>query len=552
MARLHLPASILPHRNNLLATVVLCLLFPTGAARGAAPVPQPVGPVVPLALNAYDAAQDVFDANYEVHLLPTDGGDRLAIWVRWANVDGSQNEVVGRLFDDDDHPAGPRFQVNTATDGWQQNPSVARSGQRVLVAWRSSVGDANTVHARLLDDRGAPLTEAVKVADSGFPPAAALGPSGQGLVLWTVYAGGDFTVYGRTMSPGGVLSPGQFPLTSFPPGSVKSEPSAGADGAGRFLVVWRSWMQVGPGAGIFGRWFSSSGSPLAPELQIHQQVIPSQGNPQVAVAADGSAVVAWDACDFSDPSFLCEVRARAYAADGSPRGPEMRVSPLDGLNHENAAVAIDARGDWAVAFESCHTDTGDDRYDCGVTTAIYSPDDQPLGAPVRVTPQGQPVEPSVAATADGFQVGWDIVSCDSRDCDSEPEGVYTQRYALVDPDQDPPVPDGEPLVASEVPGFRFWVRIGGAASTIPVRAEAACIPETLCVSGALPGRSEIFLRVVGPKGNGYLWPTIVKFTTSEVEVWIEQIATGVVRYYHLDGATPGSSELPGLFDRTGF
>jgi len=52
--------------------------------------------------------------------------------------------------------------------------------------------------------------------------------------------------------------------------------------------------------------------------------------------------------------------------------------------------------------------------------------------------------------------------------------------------------------------------------------------------------------------NGYLWPTIVKFTTSRVEVWIEQLSTGTVQYYELEGASPGSSELPGLFDPLGF
>jgi len=62
----------------------------------------------------------------------------------------------------------------------------------------------------------------------------------------------------------------------------------------------------------------------------------------------------------------------------------------------------------------------------------------------------------------------------------------------------------------------------------------------------------VFVRVVGPKPNGKLWPTMVKFSTSMVEVWIEQLTTGVVRYYRLDGASPGSSELQGLFDREGF
>jgi hypothetical protein len=166
---------------------------------------------------------------------------------------------------------------------------------------------------------------------------------------------------------------------------------------------------------------------------------------------------------------------------------------------------------------------------------------------------GRPVEPSVAPTADGFLVGWDIVSCDAAGCGSDPEGIYMQRYALVAPDEvPPPTPPGDYLASSDLPGFRVWVRIGGADSTIPVRAEADCIPETLCVSGAIPGRSELFVRMVGPKPNGFLWPTLVKFTTAEVEVWIEQVATGELQYYRLTGASPGSSELPGLFDRMGF
>jgi len=122
-------------------------------------------------------------------------------------------------------------------------------------------------------------------------------------------------------------------------------------------------------------------------------------------------------------------------------------------------------------------------------------------------------------------------------------------------DGEPPPPGDGWLTTPDIPGFRFRVEItSGGATPVeqPVRREAACIPETLCVSGAVPGRSELFVRIVGPKGNGKLWPTLVRFTTSTVEVWVEQIATGEIRHYRLEGATPGSSDLTGLFDRDGF
>lgn len=133
---------------------------------------------------------------------------------------------------------------------------------------------------------------------------------------------------------------------------------------------------------------------------------------------------------------------------------------------------------------------------------------------------------------------------------SADDGVHgAELWSLpVGQQNDPQPPAGEWLASSRVPGFRFKVRIAG---QTPGRQESACIGETLCVSGALAGRSEVFLRVVGPKPNGYLWPTLVKFSTSLVEVWAEQTATGQIRYYRLEASGQGST-LPGIADRTGF
>ncbi|HET9208962.1 MAG TPA: hypothetical protein VFR03_01115, partial [Thermoanaerobaculia bacterium] len=115
----------------------------------------------------------------------------------------------------------------------------------------------------------------------------------------------------------------------------------------------------------------------------------------------------------------------------------------------------------------------------------------------------------------------------------------------------PQPPAGSWITSEEMPGFRVKARITAGGAVQPVRKEP-CIAQTLCLSGAVRGRPELFVRVVGPKPNGYLWPTLVRFTTSTVEVWIEQLATGNLRYYRLEGVTPESSELNGLVDREGF
>lgn len=118
---------------------------------------------------------------------------------------------------------------------------------------------------------------------------------------------------------------------------------------------------------------------------------------------------------------------------------------------------------------------------------------------------------------------------------------------------DPAPPVGSWLTTSSLPGYQFKVVISAAGSAPRVGVkESDCVPETLCVSGAVPGRSEVFVRVVGPRPNGFIWPNVVKFTTAQVEVWIQKLDTGAIQYYLLSGATPDFDGLPGLFDRTGF
>lgn len=136
---------------------------------------------------------------------------------------------------------------------------------------------------------------------------------------------------------------------------------------------------------------------------------------------------------------------------------------------------------------------------------------------------------------------------------SGPSGGLVGRFdnAVSSSPSGPALPPGPFLTTSEIPGFQFKVRIL-ALALIPGTKVDDCIAETLCVAGSIPSRAEVFLRVVGPKPNGKLWPTLVKFNTSQVEVWVQQIRTGQIKYYKLAAASPSSSDLSGLFDRNGF
>lgn len=118
---------------------------------------------------------------------------------------------------------------------------------------------------------------------------------------------------------------------------------------------------------------------------------------------------------------------------------------------------------------------------------------------------------------------------------------------------DPTPPYGSWLRDDDLAGFEAQVRItpvGGA--SIQGSREPACIPEAICARGALAGRPEIFLKVIGPRPNGFLWAQLARFTPSQVEVWLRRIGSGAVNYYLLPPTQVDDPSLPGIEDREAF
>lgn len=157
----------------------------------------------------------------------------------------------------------------------------------------------------------------------------------------------------------------------------------------------------------------------------------------------------------------------------------------------------------------------------------------------------------------------EVVETTPLDPDADSVKQYCPGIGLVDDDglrltahevaPDPEPPSDDWLTAPQLHDFEVQVRITSGDDVQPIRQEVvSCDAETVCVSGGVPGRVEVLVRVPGPRPNGCFWPTITKLTSSQVEVWVRQISTGEIRYYRVDGSSPGSSDLPGFFDREGF
>ncbi|MDH3594830.1 MAG: VCBS repeat-containing protein, partial [Rhodospirillales bacterium] len=130
-------------------------------------------------------------------------------------------------------------------------------------------------------------------------------------------------------------------------------PAVAMDSDGDFVVAWQSNGQDGDGAGIFAQQYNAASEPLGGEFQVNTVTTNDQTQAQVAMDADGDFVVAWTDC-YS--LYNCEIFARRYDAAGAPQGGEFQVSTAATGYRRGGPIAMDADGNFVVAWHSC---TGD-------------------------------------------------------------------------------------------------------------------------------------------------------------------------------------------------
>ncbi|HEV7667198.1 MAG TPA: hypothetical protein VGS22_01660 [Thermoanaerobaculia bacterium] len=115
--------------------------------------------------------------------------------------------------------------------------------------------------------------------------------------------------------------------------------------------------------------------------------------------------------------------------------------------------------------------------------------------------------------------------------------------------EDPDPPAGSWLTTTALPGYQFKSRIDGNRNATQVN---DCVPETICLAGAIANRTEAFVRIIGPRQNGFLWPEVIRFTVAQVELWVQKTTGGPINYYRLPGVSQNSDVLNGIVDREGF
>ena len=117
---------------------------------------------------------------------------------------------------------------------------------------------------------------------------------------------------------------------------------------GDFVAVWTSDPQDGSGAGVFGQRFDSAGVARGAEFRANAHTTGVQMSPTVAVGARGDFVVAWQsAAQDGDGEGIF---AQRYSATGQAMGAEFRVNSVTAGNQRLPAAAIDGAGNFTIVW----------------------------------------------------------------------------------------------------------------------------------------------------------------------------------------------------------
>ncbi len=362
-------------------------------------------------------------------------GHYVVVW-QSNNQDGSKFGIFARIFNADGSARSGEIAVNTLTLDDQTLPTVAiDSSGRFVVAWQSNdpaVGGTGwDVYARTFAADGTALAAAKRIsntsADDQKAPAVAIANTGEIVIAWQSRgqdnADAREGIYARrfNITLGNI---GNEFLVNSTTLNAQTAPAIARNAAtGEFVIVWASNGQDGSGSSVQGQRYSSTAAKVGSEFRVNTTTASDQEAPAVAINAGGDFVVAWQSKGQDNPGDgLFGIYVQRYSSSGTPVGPELRANTTVAGEQTQPAVALAADGRFAVGWAS-EGQAGDPL--TGVYLQGFAADGAALGGETRVNSftAGAQEAPSIGMDASArIAAVWQ-----SQNQDGNSWGVFAQR-----------------------------------------------------------------------------------------------------------------------------
>jgi hypothetical protein len=202
--------------------------------------------------------------------------------------------------------------------------------------------------------------------------------------------------------------------------SNQSRPRVALDADGDFVVAWQSNPQDGGYGGVFAQRFAAAGTPVGLEFQVNGHTPQNQSRPNVALEANGDFVIAFESAGQDGSGYGLFVRR--YDSAGTLLDVEFLVNTYTEGLQANGGLASDDDGDFIVTWTSlqgtAYLGVFAQRYSSAGTAQSGEFE---VNGPFTASKSG----PAVAMDADGdFVVVWQTSNLDGNG-----GGVFGQRFA---------------------------------------------------------------------------------------------------------------------------
>ena len=330
--------------------------------------------------------------------------------------------------DDQEYLTGEEFRVNTCTDDWKCDPSVAAlPGGGFVACWTSGGQDGSGygIYGQLFDAKGKKANGEFRVnthteANQSLPNVAALAGGGF-VVCWSSIEqiGMSAGIYGQAFDALGEKVNDEFRVDTHT-NEWQWDASVAALPGGGFVVCWWGIGQDGSNHGVYGQVFDGSGKKTGVEFQMNTCQYDWQSYPSVTALTEGGFVVCWDNRGQGD--FSLDIHGQVFDTNREKKGTEFRVNTYTEYQQVNPSVSALPGGGFVVCWMSNEQDGSG----YGVYGQVFDASGEKENSEIQVNTckEGDQRYPIVSALPEGgFVVVWMSSGQDGSEC-----GVYGQVF----------------------------------------------------------------------------------------------------------------------------
>lgn len=345
-------------------------------------------------------------------------GQAVIAWSSEQAEGDPSGSLLGRLYGADGAQLGEQIRLNSATDEFERDPSVAMNAAGEFVAvWSRHLGfDGEVVELQRFSAEGEKVGEQLMTSLDedrwSRHPAVAMDDAGNFVVVWdeTPELTNYFILASRFEVETGELQPIVVANSSGPFQRHRSPEVAITASGDLFVVTWNASRPNDPNVNeILARRFDGDGNPLGEPFQVNTSMVGEQLRSVVAIDAAGNFVVVWESESSagSDTSGR-SIQLRRFARDGTPAGPELQVNTYTLNDQWVPDVAMTPTGEFAVVWASNGSPTQGEKANT-LQLQRFLADGSFAGEPIEVntTTGGVPERPELGLSAAGdFVVTW--------------------------------------------------------------------------------------------------------------------------------------------------